>query len=184
MINDEQIVLVDEDNNQVGVAPKLASHHQNTPLHRAFSCYIFDQSGRFLMTQRALSKKVFPGVWTNSLCGHPGPGESFEKAIARRASDELGTTLTDIRPILSKFRYKADMGGIVENEFCPVFQASLSSTLEPNPSEVENIAWLTWEDYIGRVKDNPSSLSPWSVLQVNEILAQGINLPLAANSLI
>lgn len=177
IVADEQIVLVDESNNEIGIAPKLASHHKSTPLHRAFSCYIFDQSGNFLMTRRALSKKVFPGIWTNSLCGHPAPGESFEEAVVRRAGFELGTTVSKIRPILPKFRYKADMAGIVENEFCPVFQATLNGELAPNPAEVEDIKWVTWADYVDRIQTRPTSLSPWSVLQVNEILAQSIDLP-------
>lgn len=59
----ELIVLVDEDGHEIGTAPKLTSHHLHTPLHKAFSCYIFDEDeGRFLVTQRALSKKVWPGV--------------------------------------------------------------------------------------------------------------------------
>jgi len=84
----EQIVFVDENGQPNGeVGPKLESHTANTRLHLAFSCYIFRKSdNKFLVTQRALSKKVWPGVWTNSVCGHPAPGEAIEDAIRRRAS--------------------------------------------------------------------------------------------------
>src|SRR5687767_11740101 len=88
----EQIVFVDESGTPTGeIGPKLASHGADTRLHLAFSCYIFrNGDGNFLVTQRALSKKVWPGVWTNSVCGHPAPGEAMENAIRRRAAYEVG----------------------------------------------------------------------------------------------
>lgn len=90
----EQIVFVNEDGTPTGeIGPKLESHNASTRLHRAFSCYILRRSdNKFLVTQRALSKKVWPGVWSNSFCGHPMPGETIEDAIRRRGSFELGLT--------------------------------------------------------------------------------------------
>jgi len=86
----ELIVLCDERGTPTGTAEKWSSHHGRTPLHLAFSCYVFDEAGAFLTTRRALTKKVWPGVWTNSVCGHPAPAESFVDAIARRVGYELG----------------------------------------------------------------------------------------------
>ncbi len=120
---EEQIILVDDTNRQIGVAPKLASHHAATPLHRAFSCFVFNARGEFLITQRALSKKVFPGIWSNSCCGHPAPGENTEDAVRRRLRDELGLNVDTLLPALPDFRYRAEMNGIVENEICPVYVA-------------------------------------------------------------
>src|SRR5688500_14251219 len=114
--DEERIVLVDENNREIGVAPKLASHHAQTPLHRAFSCFVFNGRGEFLLTQRSLSKKVFPGIWTNSCCGHPAPGETTEDAVRRRLFDELGMTPQRLELVLPDFRYRAEMNGIVENE--------------------------------------------------------------------
>ena len=73
---EEMIVLVDEHGNPTGTAEKYSSHHAETPLHLAFSCYVFDETGAFLATRRALTKEVWPGVWSNSVCGHPAPGEA------------------------------------------------------------------------------------------------------------
>lgn len=171
----EYIVLVDESGIQIGTAPKLASHHLHTPLHKAFSCYIFDDKGRFLVTQRALTKKVWPGVWTNSVCGHPGPGESDEAAIARRAQAELGMTVHDIVVLLPDYRYiTPPYRGIIENEICPVYAAHLVSTSDVNPAEVEAYTWMTWSDYIADITSNPDKYSYWAKDQLTQLHAHAL----------
>jgi isopentenyl-diphosphate delta-isomerase len=152
MSKEEQIVFVDESGKPTGqTGPKLASHTADTKLHLAFSCYILRRSdNRFLVTQRALSKKVWPGVWTNSVCGHPAPGEDMEDAIRRRAKFELGIEegLEDIRCLLPTYRYTTPpYNGIIENEFCPVYVAYYDGVLDPNPDEVEMYRWLPWSEY-------------------------------------
>ena len=102
-------MLLDETGHAIGSAPKLTIHHAETPLHLAFSCYVFDPAGRLLVTQRALGKATFPGVWTNSLCGHPAPGEDVPQAVLRRAEQELGLRLGDLQLVLPAFRYQAAM---------------------------------------------------------------------------
>ena len=101
--------------------PKPLVHHGETPLHRAFSAYLFDDAGRLLVTRRARSKQTFPGMWTNTVCGHPGPGEDDADAIARRARYELGVEVAELRPALPGYRYRAEFRGVVENEICPVY---------------------------------------------------------------
>src|SRR3954453_861373 len=86
----ELIVLVDDEGRAIGEMPKPLVHHGETPLHRAFSAYLFDDGGRLLVPRRALAKQTCPGMWTNPVCGHPGPGEDDVDAIARRARCELG----------------------------------------------------------------------------------------------
>lgn len=174
----ELIVLVDDDGNEIGTAPKLASHHMHTPLHKAFSCYIFDKDGRFLVTQRALSKKVWPGVWTNSVCGHPGPGESNEAAIRRRTQDEVGIGLEDILIVLPDYRYTTPpYEEVIENEICPVYLARANSEMALNPSEVEDASWVKWDEYVADMQTNPAEYSYWAkdqLLQLagNELLTR------------
>jgi len=162
----ELIVLVDEDGTAVGTAPKSTVHHAETPLHLAFSCYVFDRQGRFLLTRRALSKQTWPGVWTNSCCGHPMPGESYVRAMHRRLDYELGLVADEVVELLPDFRYRAELDGVVENEICPVFGVRVSGEPQRRPTEVEESRWLDWADVLaGRTPP----LSPWCLLQLREL---------------
>lgn len=163
----EQVVLVDDDGAPVGVADKASVHTAETPLHLAFSCHVFDEAGRILVTRRALSKLTWPGVWTNSFCGHPSPGESQGEAIARRALVELGITVSDLEPLLPDFRYRAvDASGIVENEICPVFRTVTVDAVSPSPEEVAEFAWVEPQSLRQAVAAAPFAFSPWLVLQL------------------
>jgi isopentenyl-diphosphate delta-isomerase len=166
----EQVVLVGDDGQAVGVADKLAVHTLETPLHLAFSCHVYNGEGQLLVTRRALGKLTWPGVWTNSFCGHPAPDESFEEAIARRALLELGITVTDLRLVLPNFRYRAvDASGIVENELCPVYTAVSLDPIEPNPAEVAEWMWVDPESFATAVAVAPYAFSPWLGMQLEQL---------------
>jgi isopentenyl-diphosphate delta-isomerase len=173
---EEQIVFVDETGTPTGeTGPKLASHNANTRLHLAFSCYIFRTSdNHFLLTQRALSKKVWPGVWSNSACGHPMPGEALETAIRRRAKYELGLAqLSNLRCVIPKYTYKTPpYKGIVEHEFCPIFIAYTNAEPRPNPAEVEAYQWVTWPQYAQMLSDHAGNMSYWAKDQFKHLRAQ------------
>lgn len=158
----DRIVLVNEDWEPIGTAPKLKSHHANTPLHLAFSVYIFNAKGKILVTQRALSKKVWPSVWTNSCCGHPAPEESMTDAITRRVQYELGMTVSDLRVILPRYQYTTPpYNGIIENEACPLFFAQTTNEPKPNPLEVEAYQWLTWDKFNSQVLGDTNDIWSW-----------------------
>ncbi|HSW66835.1 MAG TPA: isopentenyl-diphosphate Delta-isomerase [Bacillota bacterium] len=169
----ELIVFVNEQGIPTGeTGPKLESHTAHTPLHLAFSCYIFRRSdNKFLLTQRAVTKKVWPGVWTNSVCGHPAPKETMEDAIRRRAKYELGLTdLQDIKVVLPEYRYTTPpYNGIIENEFCPVFVAYTDAEPLPNKEEVEDYRWLPWHDYKQLLEFEPKKMSYWAEDQFKQL---------------
>lgn len=163
---EELVVLVDERGNAIGAAAKAAVHHRTTPLHLGFSCYVFDADGRVLMTRRALSKRTFPGVWTNSFCGHPAPGERAEDAVHRRARGELGLTLHNVVCALPDYRYRAVAAdGTVENELCPVFCAEATGPVNPVVDEVMEHVWVPWQD-VTTAAALSWAISPWAAEQI------------------
>jgi isopentenyl-diphosphate delta-isomerase len=165
----EEVILLDADGAEMGVADKATVHSTETPLHFAFSCHLVNEHGEVLVTRRALSKLTWPGVWTNSFCGHPAPGESIEDSIIRRAQVELGTTVDSITVTLPDFRYRAvDASGIVENEVCPVYTARITSELAPNPEEVAEWAWVSPAAVRDAVSATPFAFSPWLVWQLEQ----------------
>lgn len=158
----DDVTLLADDGTAIGVLPKSEVHTHDTPLHLAFSCYVFDARGRVLVTRRALSKRTWPGVWTNSFCGHPRPDEKMTDAVHRRALDELGITLTGIRLVLPDYRYRAvDASGIVENEICPVHVAVVDGDIVADPDEVAEWAWIEGDQLAEAVARAPFAFSPW-----------------------
>ena len=165
---DDLIVLLDEAGRPRGSADREVIHTGQTPYHLAFSCYLFDENGRLLLTRRSLTKRSWPGTWTNSCCGHPRPGEEPADAVARRVSAELGGTVEDLELVLADFSYRAvDPSGIVEHELCPVWVGRLASPeLSPDPAEVMETCWVEWPAVVRLVTDSPQLVSPWAALQV------------------
>lgn len=171
MSAEELVVLVDESGAPLGTAPKSTVHTTDTPLHFAFSCHVTNAAGDILVTRRALSKLTWPGVWTNSFCGHPGPNEDVEDAIRRRAQQELGMEITNIHTVLPDFRYRAvDASGIVENEICPVFGAVAVTDPRPAESEVAEWRWVKPEDLRAAIEGAPFAFSPWLVWQHEQLV--------------
>lgn len=166
----EQVVLLDESGSPVGTADKAVVHTHTTPLHLGFSCHVLDGDGRLLVTRRALSKLTWPGVWTNSFCGHPAPGEALADAVARRARDELGFEVEEIELALPDFRYRAvDDSGVVENEICPVFTARAVGEPRPDPTEVIAHLWVEPRRLAAAIAATPWAFSPWLVLQADRL---------------
>lgn len=169
---EELVVLLDEQRRPVGSMPKREVHGPNTPLHLAFSVYVFDPDGRFLATRRALTKQTWPGVWTNTCCGHPAPDESLGDAATRRLRDELGLRVDTPEIVLPDFAYRAvSPEGLVENEFCPVLRADADRDPVPEASEVAQWQWVDWAGYCDAVRAAPWAFSPWTVAQTPLVAA-------------
>ena len=161
------VVLLDEHRRPAGSAPRESVHGRDTRLHLAFSCYLVDDEGRVLLTRRSLGKRSWPGVWTNSFCGHPRPGEDLQAAVRRHGRGELGVDPRSVTPVLPDFAYRAvDASGVVENEVCPVFTARADGELRPHPDEVAEMQWVSLDELRETVRVAPWALSPWLVEQV------------------
>ena len=165
----EHVILLDESGKALGRHEKRTAHTDSTPLHLAFSCYVFDSGGQFLVTRRSLEKLTWPGIWTNSFCGHPQESETLTGAIARRAGFELGLALDEVRLVVPDFRYRAELDGVVENEMCPVFYATARTDPHPNPAEVDSVQWLPWHDFLRKALADGSEFSPWCRLQAERL---------------
>ena len=163
----EQVVLLNESLAPCGIMPKSKVHTTNTPLHLAFSCYLLNDKNELLMTRRSLNKKAWPGVWSNSFCGHPLPDESLSSAVHRRGQWELGVDAQDIQLIDNSFRYEAtDTNGIKENEYCPIFIAKTSATPALNPDEAMDYQWVHYMLVLELVAHAPRLISPWMSMQL------------------
>ncbi|HEX6423432.1 MAG TPA: isopentenyl-diphosphate Delta-isomerase [Acidimicrobiales bacterium] len=168
----EEVVLLDPYGRPSGSQPKSAVHHTCTPLHLAFSCHVVAPDGRVLLTRRAATKPTWPSTWSNACCGHPQPGETLRRAVARRLGEELGLSPLRLGLAIPDFAYRAAMaGGTVEHELCPVVVAEVDGHAVPDPREVDGVEWITWEALRRRAEERPETLSPWAVTQIAQLSA-------------
>ncbi|MET7271940.1 MULTISPECIES: isopentenyl-diphosphate Delta-isomerase [Streptomyces] len=136
--------LVDENGVTVGTAEKLAAHQPPGQLHRAFSVFLFDERGRLLLQQRALGKYHSPGVWSNTCCGHPYPGEAPFAAAARRTFEELGVSpslLAEAGTV--RYNHPDPASGLVEQEYNHLFVGLVQAAPRPDPEEVAETVFVT-----------------------------------------
>jgi isopentenyl-diphosphate delta-isomerase len=154
--------LVDEDGVTTGTAEKLAAHQPPGRLHRAFSVFLFDERGRLLLQQRALGKYHSPGVWSNTCCGHPYPGEAPFAAAARRTFEELGVSpslLAEAGTV--RYNHPDPASGLVEQEYNHLFVGMVQSPPRPDPQEVASTAFVTPAELAERhAKDTFSAWFP------------------------
>jgi isopentenyl-diphosphate delta-isomerase type 1 len=160
---DEMVVLVDENNTPLGTARKSETHNGDTMLHRAFSVFLFNANGEVLLQRRSYSKQTWPGVWSNSCCGHVMLNESTEQAAARRLDFELGLRNIELTMALPDYRYRAEKDGIVENEICPVLFGFTEAVPVLNPDEVAETEWKDWDVFLAELRAPDCEFSPWAI---------------------
>lgn len=168
---DDMLVYVDDAGTPIATEAKPLVHHGDTKLHLAFSIFLFNSQGELLLQQRALTKKTWPGVWSNSCCGHVMLHEKTIDAAKRRLKFELGISGADLRLILPDFRYRAEKDGVVENEICPVFVGVTDKLPRPNPDEVEAVKWVDWSDFQSEAASPDTDISPWAVEEIELLIA-------------
>lgn len=157
---DEMVVLVDPTDAAVGIAPKLDAHRDGR-LHRAVSVMLFDDDGRLLLQRRADAKYHSGGLWSNTCCGHPRPGESVNDAGLRRLSAELGIDDCELTGV-GEFVYFALLAdGLVEHELDHVLVGRWNGSARPDPLEVAETRWIDREALLSAMDATPSDYTAW-----------------------
>lgn len=162
----KEIILVDENDNEIGTGEKLKVHRDGK-LHRAFSILIFNSKGEILIQQRAATKYHSPNLWTNTCCSHPKPNEILKKAIKRRLKEEMGIK-SDLNEIFS-FIYKVNLGNLIEYEFNHVFIGRFDGNPKPNKKEVKDWKWINLKELQKDLKENPEKYAYWFRIILDKI---------------
>lgn len=158
-MNEEQVILVDENDNQIGLMPKLEAH-QKAMLHRAFSVFIFNDANELMLQQRASHKYHSPGLWTNTCCSHQRDGETNIEAGKRRLKEEMGF-VTELNETIS-FIYKAPFdNGLTEHELDHVMIGYYNEEPKINLEEVASWKWMALDDVKLDIKANPENYTEW-----------------------
>lgn len=156
---EEQVVLVNEHDQALGQVGKLEAHQRGL-LHRAFSVFVFDPRGRLLLQQRAAGKYHSAGLWTNTCCSHPRPGEEILNAAGRRLQEEMGIRCS-LEPVFS-FMYKEDVGqGLVEHELDHVLFGVYQGPIAPAAEEVAAYQWMRLHDLADDLRTSPERYTRW-----------------------
>ncbi len=162
----EQVILVDTQDQAIGVAPKLAAHREGR-LHRAISVQLRDTGGRLLLQKRHIRKYHSGGLWTNTCCSHPRPGERADDAAGRRLREEMGIACA-LQPLfITRYRAVLD-NGMTEHEVVHCFGGLYSGEVRPDPAEADGYAWVHPEELRSDIERTPSRYSAWFRIYVND----------------
>lgn len=165
-MQEEHVILVNEQDEQIGLMPKLEAH-QKAVLHRAFSVFVFNDNNELMLQQRALDKYHSPGLWTNTCCSHQRDGESNIAAARRRLKEEMGfeTTLKEV----GSFIYKAPFdNGLTEHEYDHIIVGHFNHEPLINREEVASWKWMTLEDIKVDIALHPENYTEWFKIIFNE----------------
>src|SRR3990167_3418340 len=157
---EERVILVNSQDQEIGVEEKLRAHQLGL-LHRAFSVCLFNAQGELLLQQRALSKYHSGGLWTNTCCSHPRPGESIAQAVRRRLKEEMGIVEGNWQPA-SALLYRAELaGGLIEHEYDHIWVGSNTANPVPNPDEVMGWRYASLETLALDTQKHPEQYTAW-----------------------
>ena len=179
----EELILVDDQDREIGSEAKSVCHEGNGILHRAFSIFVFNSDDELLLQQRSDSKPLWPLYWSNTCCSHPRHGETMDVAVTRRLVQELGFEC-DLS-YLYKFKYQAQFGEIgAEHEFCWVYVGYHDGPIDPNVSEIANCRFIDIKSLNQELADDEDSFTPWFKLEWSHIQAHYLDDILSRRELV
>lgn len=159
-MSNEMVILVDEDDREIGFCPKIDAHIRGN-LHRAFSLIVFNDKKEMLIHKRASGKYHSAGLWTNACCSHPRPGEEVNTAVVRRCKEELGLDI-GIPVLKGKFIYKVQFdNGLTEHELDYVYEIEIKEIPKPNKEEIEECKFISLHELKSDIKKNPNQYTYW-----------------------
>jgi isopentenyl-diphosphate Delta-isomerase len=165
---DEQLILVDELDREIGFHAKSECHAGNGILHRAFSIFIFNSRNELLLQKRSAEKPLWPNYWSNTCCSHPRRGETMEEAVSRRLAQELGFECP-LR-FLYKFKYHAQYGAVgAEHEYCWVYFGRYDGRLDVNLNEVADWRFVGIDALEAELTARPEQFTPWFKMEWTHI---------------
>ena len=166
---EDQVTLVDEQDNEVGIEGKMAAHRSGH-LHRAISIFVFDSAGRLLLQKRAAGKYHSAGLWSNTCCSHPRPQEHRLVAAHRRLQEEMGFDCELVE--VFSFVYRAALSNeLIEHEYDHVFFGHYDGEPVPNPEEVADWKWEEMVQLKIDVQTNPQAYSFWLAVCLDRVIA-------------
>jgi isopentenyl-diphosphate Delta-isomerase len=170
----DQVILVDEQDQQIGTMDKVEAHRGEGKLHRAVSVYLFRKNGdkiELLIQQRSTKKIVGAGQWANTICGNVRPGETRPECALRRLREELGITKATVEPMYIFTYQVACNQEFSEHEIDQVFVGYYDGLVKPNPDEAQQVEWADWTELLAAEgnKLGDKELAPWFVWMLNDI---------------
>jgi isopentenyl-diphosphate delta-isomerase len=165
----EKVILVDKNDKEVGIGEKMETRLTGK-LHRAFSIFIFNSQGELLLQKRAKTKYHSGGLWTNTCCSHPRPGELTEKAAHRRLQEEMGfdCQLKEISSFTYKVKFSNDL---FEHEYDHVFVGEFNGQPIPNPEEVDDWKWVDLVELKKDIQENPDQYTYWFKIALDKVFS-------------
>ena len=168
MEDKEILILVDDNDNEIGTDTREACHAGKGKRHRAYTALLF-HNGRMLLQQRSKKKLLWPGTWDVSFTSHVYPGETYQQAARRRALEELGAKVGELKDVHS-FVYFAPQGDNAENEFCRVLVGDFDGKIRPNADEMMSVKWARLAEVKSDLGRHQDSYTPWFKLSFEGFL--------------
>ena len=163
----QQVVLVDKNNRKIGIEEKIKAHKEGK-LHRAFSIFIFNSKGELLIQQRAKTKYHSGGLWSNTVCSHPKPNETYQQAIHRRLKEEMDFDCK-LKKLFCFIYNTGFQKGLIENEYDCVFIGNFDGKPKPNPQEIMNYKWISVNELKQDIIKNSNKYTIWLKISLNRI---------------